>query len=63
MVLECLGVWLCIFDLVNAEAIHFTSTHSLGSLLVCMLRWDKRGMCIERTITLIYINIYKFIVY
>ena len=22
MVLECLGVWLCIFDLVNAEAVH-----------------------------------------
>ena len=22
MVLECLGVWLCVFDLANTEAVH-----------------------------------------
>ena len=32
MVLECLGVWLHVFGLVNAEAIHFISTHSSCSL-------------------------------
>ena len=51
MVLECLGVWLHIFGLANVETTQFLHLF-FRFLLVCMLGWDKRGMHIERTITL-----------
>ena len=61
LVLESLGGWLCIFGPMSTELTQFC-THSLGFPLVHTLRWNNRGMCIERTIILIY-DIYKFIDY
>ena len=51
LVLECLGVWLHIFGPVSTELTQFFHSF-LGFPLVHTLRWNKRGMHIERTITL-----------
>ena len=61
MVLECLGVWLCVIWSCDALSLH-NSTCSLGSLVFTCLSRIKEAHNIERAITLKY-YIYKFINY